>query len=75
VVVGYAKQQCGNEHKAKYKAEGFDGVFRCRCPFCREEMLDANDHKKQNSLILKHANNGMAWAQAYIILDHGTSMV
>ena len=22
--------------------------------------------KKQNSLILKHANNGMAWAQAYI---------
>ena len=41
-------------------------MYRNKCPLCREQMPIEGDYKEIGTMILKHANNGRAWAQAYV---------
>eukprot|EP00985_Skeletonema_marinoi_P010947 scaffold5153_cov100-Skeletonema_marinoi.AAC.1 len=63
---GFTCKKCSEERKAKGKEEGFDEMYRAKCPLCRERMPKEGEFKKVNSLVLEHANKGRAWAQMHV---------
>eukprot|EP00984_Skeletonema_dohrnii_P021943 scaffold11070_cov164-Skeletonema_dohrnii-CCMP3373.AAC.2 len=60
---GFTCKQCCDEHEAKYSAEGFDEMYRGKCPLCRAKIPREGDSKEIGTKLLKHANKGRAWAQ------------
>jgi len=67
---GFTCKKCSEERIAKGKEEGFDEMYRGKCPLCPERMPKEGDFKKVNSLVLEHANKGRAWAQMHVGLHH-----
>eukprot|EP00984_Skeletonema_dohrnii_P028064 scaffold17881_cov148-Skeletonema_dohrnii-CCMP3373.AAC.8 len=63
---GFTCTKCSDERMAKYTAEGFDEMYRGKCPLCREKMPIEGDYKEIGSMLLKHANKGKAWAQMHV---------
>ena len=63
---GLICKQCSDERAAKYKSEKNDDMYRGKCPLCREKMPREDDSKEIGTMLLKHANKGRAWAQAYV---------
>eukprot|EP00985_Skeletonema_marinoi_P033327 scaffold41036_cov95-Skeletonema_marinoi.AAC.1 len=61
---GFTCKQCSNERNAKYSAEGFDEMYRGKCPLCRGKMPRKGDYKELGTRALEHSNKGKAWAQA-----------
>eukprot|EP00985_Skeletonema_marinoi_P003208 scaffold1331_cov66-Skeletonema_marinoi.AAC.1 len=64
---GWICKQCSNERSAQRKAEGFDEMYRNKCPLCRGKMPREGEI---GSMLLKHANKGRAWAQMHIGLRY-----
>mmetsp|Transcript_28046 Transcript_28046/g.40098 ORF Transcript_28046/g.40098 Transcript_28046/m.40098 type:complete len:431 (+) Transcript_28046:88-1380(+) len=61
---GFTCTKCGKERIDNSEIEGFDKMFRDKCPLCREKM--SGEFKKMRTKILEHANKGRAWAQFHI---------
>ena len=60
---GFTCKQCCDERKAKGMEEGFDELYRDKCPLCRKEFPNEGDDKESGTRALEHSNKGRAWAQ------------
>eukprot|EP00984_Skeletonema_dohrnii_P012347 scaffold4992_cov156-Skeletonema_dohrnii-CCMP3373.AAC.6 len=63
---GWICKKCSNERMKKLQEEGFDEMYRHKCPLCRAKMPRDDSSKEIRPKMLEHANKGKAWAQVHV---------
>ncbi len=65
--------QCNEKRKSNVR-DGVDEMYQGKCPLCRERIPGTTEHEEIGKNILKHANEGRAWAQMKIGMWYSDEM-